>query len=51
MGCLVFKSILSFGFGIIIDDYRLYILNSFFFWEELKIMDFLKSFKCLYEIL
>lgn len=50
MGCPVSKSTPSFGFGTIIDDHRLYTLNSLSLWEELKIMDFLKSFKCLYEI-
>lgn len=38
------------GLGNIIDVHRWHTLNRASLWEELKIMDFLKSFKGLHEI-
>ena len=38
------------GLDNIINDHRWHTLNRVFLWEELKIMDFLKSFEGLHEI-
>lgn len=38
------------GLGNIIGDHRWHTLKRASLWEELKIMDFLKSFKGLHEI-